>query len=412
MHPQSKEIPPYGPNRQTAKSLQADGRRRKYSDAGGVPGLYIEVSPTGRKWWRLKFCMDGKERLLALGVYPDVSLKDARQRALAARQMIAAGIDPVQARSGGEGDVHRQTFGRVAWDWFERNRGQWTAEHGEKIKKRLEGRVLPVLGEQLVESIQPCDVLELCRGIEGSVSAYMAHSILGLVSRVCRYAVASGLIPSDPCRDIAGALRPHRYQHMPAITDPVRVGELAAKIDAYQGMLTTRAAMQLMLLCMCRTGEIRGMRWEEIDWRDNIWRIPAERMKMRRPHIVPLSRQAVAILAGLYALTGKNGGCFVFPSYCRDKYFSPMGKNTINNALRAMGYNARELVGHGFRSVASTLLNEQGWAPDVIETQLAHAPADSVRAAYNRAAWLDDRRRMLQAWADYLDQLKAQAGRS
>lgn len=394
------------------KSLQADGRRRKYSDAGGVPGLYIEVSPTGRKWWRLKFRMDGKERLLALGVYPDVSLKDARQRALAARQMIAAGIDPVQARSGGEGDVHRQTFGRVAWDWFERNRGQWTAEHGEKIKKRLEGRVLPVFGEQLVESIQPCDVLELCRGIEGSVSAYMAHSILGLVSRVCRYAVASGLIPSDPCRDIAGALRPHRYQHMPAITDPVRVGELAAKIDAYQGMLTTRAAMQLMLLCMCRTGEIRGMRWEEIDWRDNVWRIPAERMKMRRPHIVPLSRQAVAILAGLYALTGKNGGCFVFPSYCRDKYFSPMGKNTINNALRAMGYNARELVGHGFRSVASTLLNEQGWAPDVIETQLAHAPADSVRAAYNRAAWLDDRRRMLQAWADYLDQLKAQAGRS
>lgn len=394
------------------KSLQADGRRRKYSDAGGVPGLYIEVSPTGRKWWRLKFRMDGKERLLALGVYPDVSLKDARQRALAARQMIAAGIDPVQARSGGEGDVHRQTFGRVAWDWFERNRGQWTAEHGEKIKKRLEGRVLPVLGEQLVESIQPCDVLELCRGIEGSVSAYMAHSILGLVSRVCRYAVASGLIPSDPCRDIVGALRPHRYQHMPAITDPVRVGELAAKIDAYQGMLTTRAAMQLMLLCMCRTGEIRGMRWEEIDWRDNIWRIPAERMKMRRPHIVPLSRQAVAILAGLYALTGKNGGCFVFPSYCRDKYFSPMGKNTINNALRAMGYNARELVGHGFRSIASTLLNEQGWAPDVIETQLAHAPADSVRAAYNRAAWLDDRRRMLQAWADYLDQLKAQAGRS
>lgn len=394
------------------KSLQADGRRRKYSDAGGVPGLYIEVSPTGRKWWRLKFRMDGKERLLALGVYPDVSLKDARQRALAARQMIAAGINPVQARSGGEGDVHRQTFGRVAWDWFERNRGQWTAEHGEKIKKRLEGRVLPVLGEQLVESIQPCDVLELCRDIEGSVSAYMAHSILGLVSRVCRYAVASGLIPSDPCRDIAGALRPHRYQHMPAITDPVRVGELAAKIDAYQGMLTTRAAMQLMLLCMCRTGEIRGMRWEEIDWRDNIWRIPAERMKMRRPHIVPLSRQAVAILAGLYALTGKNGGCFVFPSYCRDKYVSPMGKNTINNALRAMGYNARELVGHGFRSVASTLLNEQGWAPDVIETQLAHAPADSVRAAYNRAAWLDDRRRMLQAWADYLDQLKAQAGRS
>lgn len=394
------------------KSLQADGRRRKYSDAGGVPGLYIEVSPTGRKWWRLKFRMDGKERLLALGVYPDVSLKDARQRALAARQMIAAGIDPVQARSGGEGDVHRQTFGRVAWDWFERNRGQWTAEHGEKIKKRLEGRVLPVLGEQLVESIQPCDVLELCRDIEGSVSAYMAHSILGLVSRVCRYAVASGLIPSDPCRDIAGALRPHRYQHMPAITDPVRVGELAAKIDAYQGMLTTRAAMQLMLLCMCRTGEIRGMRWEEIDWRDNVWRIPAERMKMRRPHIVPLSRQAVAILAGLYALTGKNGGCFVFPSYCRDKYFSPMGKNTINNALRAMGYNARELVGHGFRSVASTLLNEQGWAPDVIETQLAHAPTDSVRAAYNRAAWLDDRRRMLQAWADYLDQLKAQAGRS
>lgn len=210
------------------------------------------------------------------------------------------------------------------------------------------------------------------------VMATTAHHRVRLWRTVLSWAVETGRLPASP---LVG-FRLHRPK--------------ARRIDP-----PTRAAMQLMLLCMCRTGEIRGMRWEEIDWRDNVWRIP----------IVPLSRQAVAILAGLYALTGKAGGGLVFPSYCRDRQDSPMGKNSINNALRAMGYNARELVGHGFRSVASTLLNEQGWAPDVIETQLAHAPADSVRAAYNRAAWLDDRRRMLQAWADYLDQLKAQAGR-
>lgn len=255
----------------------------------------------------------------------------------------------------------------------------------------------------------PRDVLLLCRQVESGISPYMGHVMLGLLSRLFRYAVASGRLASDPCRDIAGALGAHVARHMPALTDPGKVGELARKIDAYEGLLTTRAALQLLLLCMCRTQELRGMRWEEIDREAALWRIPAERMKMRQEHLVPLSRQAMRILDELRGVTGD--GSLVFPSYCRQRREeTPLGKNTINNALRSMGYAKEVLVGHGFRSIASTLLNEQGWNPDVIESQLAHAPLNSVRAAYNRAAYLDDRRRMLQAWADYLDRLKAHAG--
>ena len=194
---------------------------------------------------------------------------------------------------------------------------------------------------------------------------------------------------------------------MPAITDPVKVGELAARIDAYDGLITTRCAMQMLLLCMCRTQEIRGMQWSEVDYEGRVWRIPAERMKMQREHVVPLSRQALAILKGLKAITGDYD--LVFPSHCRGRRNSPLGKNTINNALRVMGYKSGEIVGHGFRSAASTILNEIGWNPDAIEAQLAHVPTDRVRAAYNRAAYLEERRRMLQAWADHLDALKAKA---
>lgn len=393
------------------KAMQPEDKPRRYHDAGSVPGLYIEVSPSGGKWWRFRFSLNGKQRLMSLGVYPEVSLKEARLAALEARQLVAAGRDPVRERAGARSRsaVACHSVREVAGEWLAGQEGRWTAAHAAKVRSRLERLVFPAIGEREVGEVGPRDVLLLCRQVESGISPYMGHVMLGLLSRLFRYAVASGRLASDPCRDIAGALGAHVARHMPALTDPGKVGELARKIDAYEGLLTTRAALQLLLLCMCRTQELRGMRWEEIDREAALWRIPAERMKMRQEHLVPLSRQAMRILDELRGVTGD--GSLVFPSYCRQRRDeTPLGKNTINNALRSMGYAKEVLVGHGFRSIASTLLNEQGWNPDVIESQLAHAPLNSVRAAYNRAAYLDDRRRMLQAWADYLDRLKAHAG--
>lgn len=390
------------------KALQPEDRPRRYHDAGSVPGLYIEVSPSGGKWWRFRFSLNGKARLMSLGVYPEVSLKEARLAALEARQLVAEGRDPVRERAGKGERVAHHCVREVAGEWLAGQEGRWTAAHAAKVRSRLERIVFPALGDREVGEVAPRDILLLCRQVESGISPYMGHVMLGLLSRLFRYAVASGRLASDPCRDMAGALVPHVAAHMPTLTDPGKVGELARKIDAYEGLATTRAALQLLLLCMCRTQELRGMRWEEIDWGDGLWRIPAARMKLRREHLVPLSRQAMRILTDLRGVTGD--GNLVFPSYCRRRRDdTPLGKNTINNALRGMGYAGDVLVGHGFRSIASTLLNEQGWNPDVIESQLAHAPLDSVRAAYNRAAYLEDRRRMLQAWADYLDRLKAHA---
>lgn len=387
------------------KALQPAGKSKRYTDGHG---LYLEVSPKGGKWWRFKYQFNSKEKRISLGVYPSVSLKDARKAAEASRELLRKGIDPSADKRGTVAPAE-MSFEHVADEWFQKHCGLWTEAHTAKVKSRLIEKVYPAFGGMPITEVSPGTVLSFCRQIESSISPYSAHVLHGLVSRIFRFAVASGYVQSDPCRDLRGALAPFKESRMPAITDPVKVGELAAKIDAYDGQISTRCAMQLLLLCMCRTQEIRGMRWPEIG-DDGVWRIPAERMKMQREHLVPLSRQALGILAQLRPVTGKYD--LVFPSYCRGRKDAPMGKNTINNALRTMGYKEGEIVGHGFRSTASTILNELGWNPDAIEAQLAHAPADKVRAAYNRAAYLDERRRMLQAWADHLDALKAKAGQT
>lgn len=387
------------------KAIQPEEKIKRYTDGRG---LYLEVSPKGGKWWRLKYQFDGKEKRISLGVYPAISLKDAREAAHAAKKLLRDGIDPSAAKRAPAPQA-ALSFQRVAEEWFQKQLGLWTDAHTAKVKSRLTEKVYPAFGGMAVTEVSPGVVLSFCRQIEDSISPYMAHAMHGLVSRIFRFAVACGYVQSDPCRDLLGALAPHKETKMPAITNPVKVGELAAKIDVYDGLITTRCAMQLLLLCMCRTQEIRGMRWSEIG-EDGVWRIPAERMKMQREHIVPLSRQALKILAQLRPVTGEFD--LVFPSYCRGRKDVPMGKNTINNALRTMGYQSGEMVGHGFRSAASTILNELGWNPDAIEAQLAHVPANKVRAAYNRAAYLDERRRMMQAWADHLDALKARAAQS
>lgn len=381
------------------KALKPEKTRKKYFDGGG---LYLEVSPNGGKWWRLKYYFQGKDRRISIGVYPAVSLKEARVIAAEMREGLRYGIDPALRK---KDDKHNKTFEEVAREWLEKQKGLWTDAHSEKIKTFLESKVYSSLGGMTLTIIQPPDALALCKLIEQNTLSYMAHIILSLISRVMRYGVACGYIQSDPCRDLKGALAPYKENHMPAVTDPAKVGELVLRIDGYKGNALTRNAMKLMLLCMCRTIEARGARWEEIDFDNDLWRIPAERMKMRREHLVPLSRQAKDLLLETRALTGRYE--LVFPSF-RSKS-RRMSENTINAALRALGYEKGEVVGHGFRSTASTLLNELGWVPDVIEAQLAHASQGSVRAAYNRAAWLDDRRRMLQAWANHLDILKGKA---
>lgn len=387
------------------KAIQPEGKIRRYTDGRG---LYLEVSPKGGKWWRFKYQFDSKEKRISLGVYPSVSLKEAREAAQAARELLRNGVDPSAAKRSPAPQAVL-SFQSVAEEWLQKQLGLWTDAHTAKTTSRLTEKIYPSFGSMPIADVSPGVVLSFCRQIEFSISPYTAHALHGLVSRIFRFAVACDYVQSDPCRDLRGALAPFKEARMPAITDPVKVGELAVKIDTYGGMITTRCAMQLLLLCMCRTQEIRGMRWAEVDFEGGVWRIPSERMKMQREHLVPLSRQALEVLAQLRPVTGKFE--LVFPSYCRGRKDTPMGKNTINNALRTMGYKEGEIVGHGFRSAASTILNELGWNPDAIEAQLAHAPADRVRAAYNRAAYLDERRRMLQAWADHLDALKAKVAR-
>lgn len=388
------------------KAIQPEGKIKRHTDGHG---LYLEVSPKGGKWWRFKYQFDGKEKRVSLGVYPAISLKEAREAAQAAKDLLRKGIDPSVAKRV-PAPREALSFQCVAEEWFQKQIGSWTDAHTAKVKSRLTEKVYPAFGSMPIIDINPGIVLSFCRQIESSISPYSAHVMHGLVSRIFRFAVACGYAQSDPCRDLLGALAPHKETKMPAITIPLKVGELAAKIDGYDGLITTRCAMQLMLLCMCRTQEIRRMRWEDIDFDDLLWRVPADQMKKNRDHLVPLARQTLEILERLKPLTGEYS--LVFPSHCKQRRGdTPLGKNTINNALRAMGYESGEIVGHGFRSAASTLLNELGWNPDAVEMQLAHAPADKVRAAYNRAAYLDERRRMLQAWADHLDDLKAKAVR-
>lgn len=382
------------------KALLPEKTRKKYFDGNG---LYIEVDPSGSKWWRLKYRFNGKEKRISLGVYPKVSLKEAREVSKKMKEDLKAGIDPA-SRMKREGSKEK-TFEKVAEEWLAKQSRLWTPAHSSKIKTFLENKIYSFLGPRAIEDIKPSEILNLCRTVEKNTSAYMSHVIFSIIGRVMRYCVASGYLPTDPSRDLKGALTPHKEKHMPAIVAPEQVGLLAMRIEGYTGHFTTRAAMQIMLLCMCRTIEARGARWTEIDLENSMWRIPAERMKMRREHLIPLSRQASQIFQETRELTGRHE--FVFPSFRSKSRI--MSENTINAALRSLGYEKGEVVGHGFRSTASTLLNEMGWAPDVIEAQLAHASQGNVRAAYNRAAWLDDRRRMLQAWADYLDELKEKA---
>ena len=364
-------------------------------------GLYIEVAPSGGKWWRLKYRILGKEKRLSLGVYPEVSLKDARGKRDQARRSLSEGADPIEARKL-QSIADGTSFEAVAREWFIKFAPGWSESHANRILRRLENDVFPWLGSRSIDQIDPPELLKVIRRIESRGALETAHRAIRNCGQVFRYAVATGRAERDPTTDLSGALPPARSRHYPTITDPEAIGDLLRAIDGYQGSPIPRAALRLAPLVFVRPGELRHAEWPDINLKSAEWRIPPEKMKHRRIHLVPLSRQAITILKELQPLTGH--GQYLFPG--RRSPRRPMSENTINAALRNLGYDKNQMTGHGFRSMASTLLNEQGcWHPDAIERQLAHVERNNVRAAYNYAEYLDERRRMMQAWADYLESL-------
>lgn len=368
-------------------------------------GLFLLVSPSGGKWWRLKYRFDGKEKLLSLGVYPDVSLKDARELRDEARKRLAKGIDPSQhrkAQNSARADRSANSFEVVAREWFAKYSPGWADTHSSRIMSRLEGDVFPWIGGRPIAELIAPELLTVARRIEGRGALETAHRVMGYCGQIFRYAVATGRAERDPTGDLRGALPPARSDHFPAITEPKRVAELLRMLDGYQGTFVVRCALRLAPLVFVRPGELRKAEWKDIDLNAAEWRYTVT--KTETAHIVPLSYQAVAILRELHPLTGH--GRYVFPGARTNG--RPMCDNAILAAMRRLGIPKEEMSGHGFRAMARTILDEVlGFRPDFIEHQLAHAVRDPNGRAYNRTAHLPERRKMMQQWADYLDKLQA-----
>jgi integrase len=368
-------------------------------------GLFVLINPNGSKLWRLAYSFGGREKLLSLGKYPEITLKGARERRDEARRLIANGIDPSQYRQQEKARgaaAAANSFEAVAREWYAKHSPGWAPTHADKLIRRFENDVFPWIGSRPISEIEPPELLAVLRRIEGRGAIDTAHRAQQNCGQVFRYAIATGRATRNPATDLIGAIPPAQGKHYATITDPKRIGELLRLIDDYEGTFVTRSALKLASLLFVRPGELRRAEWAEIDLDAAEWRIPAHKMKARAVHIVPLSVQAVAVLRELNPLTGR--GRFLFPGeYHRDR---PMSENTVNAALRRLGFGKEDITGHGFRSMASTLLNEQGWNRDAIERQLAHAERDEVRAAYNHAEHLPERRKMMQAWADYLETLR------
>lgn len=383
------------------KTSKPAAKAYKLSDGDG---MFLRVSPQGGKSWRLKYRINGKEKQLVLGAFPAVSLKEARERRGDARKAVAAGIDPsAQKQAQKRAQSAADAFETVALEWIDARSGDWRQSNKHQVTRRLERDAFPWIGRTKVHELEPPEVLQMLRRIEGRGAIETAHRLKQLVGQVMRYAVATGRAQRDPTPDLQGALKTRRVRRHASLVNPGEIGPLLRDIDGYTGQYVTRCALQVAPMFFVRPGELRKAEWSEFELEKAEWRIPADRMKMHAPHIVPLAMQSLRILRDLKPLTGH--GRYVFPGARSDD--RPMSENTINAALRRLGYDKDQMTGHGFRSMASTRLNEQGWNRDAIERQLAHAERDNVWAAYNYAEHLPERRRMMQAWADYLESLKA-----
>ena len=366
-------------------------------------GLFLLVHPNGSRYWRLKYRIASKEKMLAFGVYPEVTLAEARQRCDEARAKLRDGLDPGAERKAAKlaaVEAGANTFGVIAAEWLEQQRPSMAPVTYQKAQWLL--GLADALNARPIREITAPDVLAILRKLESAGTFETAHRAKQRIGQVMRYAIATGRAERDVTGDLRGALAPVNTTSRAAITDPVAVGDLLRALATYTGQPATCAALRLAPLLFVRPGNLRAMEWAELDLDAAEWRIPARKMKMRDAHVVPLPSQAVAILRDVERLTG--GGQYCFASLRTSK--RPMSENTVNAALRRLGFDKETMTGHGFRAMASTLLNEQGWSPDVIERQLAHAERNKVRAAYNRAQYMAERRKMMQAWADYLDALR------
>jgi integrase len=374
-------------------------------------GLYLQVTPTGGKLWRMKYRFAKKEKLLSFGQYPTVSLKDARDRCFEARQKLANGIDPGAVhKAEQEAQKGAVSFEAVAREHIEKFSGTRTEGHSNRILTRMEKDVFPWIGSRSVAEIKSPDMVAILNRIMKRGVAETAHRAMQNCGQIFRYAIATGRAETNPVDALKGMLPRPKPVHFPTITEPKAVGELLRAIDGYGGFETTRAALRLNPLVFVRPGELRKAEWPEIDFAKREWRIPAHRMKTRVLHIVPLSTQALEILRELEPISNRplegrpDAPRYLFPSgYSRARCLS---ENGILTALRRLGYPKEKMTGHGFRSMASTLLHEKGWDHQVVERQLAHAQKNAVSAAYNHSEYLPQRREMMQDYADYLDSLK------
>lgn len=386
------------------RALRAQDRVYKRADERG---LYLEVHPGGSKLWRLKYRHLGKDKRIALGRYPEVGLAEARRKRDEARRKVCDGVDPLAERKREKLLAlynSANTFGEIAKEYIDKMVAEGRADTTTTKANWLLEQIAPIAGCAIAD-LKPVDVLAALKRIEAKGKHETARRCRSFASRVFRYGVATGRGETDPTSVLRGALITPKVTHHSAILDPRAVGELLRSIDGYSGHLITRIAMQVSPHVMARPGELRQALWSEFDLADAVWKIPAERMKMRRPHAVPLSRQVQAYLAELHDLTGPEG--FVFPAFHTSR--RPLSENTVNQAFRRMGYAVGEITAHGLRTTASTLLNESGkWSADAIERSLAHADSDSIRGIYNRGLYWDERISMHQWWSDYLDGLRDQ----
>ena len=405
------------------KAAAAEGKARKVSDGAG---MVLDVRPTGSAWWRLRYWLAGKERMLSLGTYPDTSLAQARAKRDDIRRQVAAGIDPSAARQEVKEEARRQrqaerladaglppegSFEAVARDWLQTvHEVKVSAGHAERTRIRLEQDAFPWIGRRPIAEIEAPELLQALRRVEARGAIETAHRIKDACGQVFRFGIATGACSRNPAADLRDALQPVQSSHHAAIVDPVQVGKLLRDMHEYQGHAVTRAGLALSALLLLRPGELRHMEWAWLDLEGATLTMPAEVMKRKKadkadgpPHLVPLAAQAVGILTELQALTGT--GRYVFPALTSSQRC--MSENTVRSALRRLGYGNDDMTAHGFRATARTMIAERlGVAPEVIEAQLAHAVPDSLGRAYNRTQYLDQRRSMMQAWADYLDRLR------
>lgn len=399
-------------NDKAVASKQPQEKTQVFADGDG---LTLVVKPTGAKLWWVRYRFNGKAKTLSLGLYPAVSLKQARDWALDARKLLAAGVDPhalktetKNAAADATVNLITDTVEALGREWFEKFGGEWVDSHGSKVIRRLERDLFPWIGKEDIKSIKPAALLSALRRVEARGALDTAHRLLQNCGQIWRYAVATGRAERDITSDLRGALPPAKETHLGAITDPVEIGKLLRNINEYAGSEVVRLALKLAPFVFVRPGELRQSRWDEFDTAKSLWTIPAGRMKAKRPHVVPLSDQALAILEELKTITGD--GAYLFPS--PRSVTRCLSDNAVLSAIRRMGYTTEEMTGHGFRAMASTNLEQLGYDVRLIEIQLAHADQDQVRAAYKRETHmlrLEERKKMMQHWADYLDALRTGA---